>query len=410
LKDLSAKDLELLGANYGNGFYILDSDVFLDNYTKLKKTFMSFYPNFNIAYSYKTNYIPKLCRIVNEAGGFAEVVSDMELEVALRSNVEIKNIIWNGPIKNEEVLDNFLLKGGSVNIDNIEEWKHIAKLAKIHPDSIFNVGIRCNFDVGDGVVSRFGIDIESKVFDLVCSEISKLKNIKLVSIQCHFAKRHPNYWKKRTLTMLSVYDKLVSVYGLYAERIDLGGALCGPMSDEFAKQLNVDNFGYDSYAESSAKLVAEHFINSEYKPLLLIEPGTAIAADCMRVVFRVMNIKNVRNKTIATVYGSQKNISMSGLNPPITIIHGNGNQINYTDLDFAGYTCIENDYLYRGYNGNLGIGDYIILQYCGSYSVVMKPPFIFPNFPIIDIADGIKKVELIKKAETFNDLFCTYEF
>lgn len=210
--------------------------------------------------------------------------------------------------------------------------------------------------------------------------------------------------------MLSVYDKLIAEYGLRAERIDLGGALSGHMSDDFSKQIKVNNCGYIPFAESSAKLLAEHFNNSDFKPMLLIEPGTAIAADCMRAVFKVMNIKTVGSKSIATVYGSQKNISMSGINPPMTVVHGNGEQKDFSNLDFAGYTCIENDYLYRDYTGSLGIGDYIILHYCGSYSVVMKPPFIFPNFPVIDISNGVEKVEVIKRAENFDDLFHTYNF
>ena len=47
-----------LQKKYGESFYILDSSKFLSNYKELKKAFASIYPNFNIAYSYKTNYIP----------------------------------------------------------------------------------------------------------------------------------------------------------------------------------------------------------------------------------------------------------------------------------------------------------------------------------------------------------------
>lgn len=112
MKELTVNELELLNNQFGNGFYLLDSDVFLANYRELKKTFEGFYSNFNIAYSYKTNYIPKLGKIVNTEGGFAEVVSDMELEIAKLAGVKTNKIIWNGPIKNEESLEVFLLDGG----------------------------------------------------------------------------------------------------------------------------------------------------------------------------------------------------------------------------------------------------------------------------------------------------------
>ena len=76
-------------------------------------SFKLYYPNTNIAYSYKTNYIPRFCKIVNEHGGFAEVVSDMELQIALNSGVQHKHIFFNGPYKSKEAMEKLLLGGGA---------------------------------------------------------------------------------------------------------------------------------------------------------------------------------------------------------------------------------------------------------------------------------------------------------
>ena len=97
-----------LRKEYGDAFYLLDSKQFRSNYTELKNAFSSIYSNFNIAYSYKTNYTPRLCKIVNELGGYAEVVSEMEAALAMRIGVKENRIIWNGPIKNKEKLESFL--------------------------------------------------------------------------------------------------------------------------------------------------------------------------------------------------------------------------------------------------------------------------------------------------------------
>ena len=83
-------------------------------------------------------------------------------------------------------------------------------------------------------------------------------------------------------------------------------------------------------------------------------------------------------------------------------------QTNYTDLDFGGFTCIESDYLYRHFNGKLAQGDIVVFGNVGSYSVVLKPPFILPNFPIIELRGN--GAELIKRGEVFDDLFHTFEF
>ena len=97
---MTVTEMKQIVDKIGNAFYMLESKQFRQNFIELKTEFTNIYPNFNIAYSYKTNYTPKLCKIVNELGGFAEVVSDMEMEIALRIGVEPKNIIWNGPFKN----------------------------------------------------------------------------------------------------------------------------------------------------------------------------------------------------------------------------------------------------------------------------------------------------------------------
>ena len=106
--------------------------------------------------------------------------------------------------------------------------------------------------------------------------------------------------------------------------------------------------------------------------------------------------------------GSQKNISMSGVNPPMLLVKSGTNRKHYDNVDIVGYTCIEGDVLYQNYVGDMAVGDYVIFSNCGSYSLVMKPPFILPNFPVIDISGDAP--ELIKRQEYFDDIFHTFLF
>ena len=64
--------------------------------------------------------------------------------------------------------------------------------------------------------------------------------------------------------------------------------------------------------------------------------------------------------------------------------------------------------LYRNYTGELAVGDFVVFENCGSYSIVMKSPFILPNVPVLDICQG--EAKLIKRGEGFDDLFGTYCF
>ncbi len=387
-------------SEYGDAFYLLDSKQFRTNFIELKNAFSSIYPNFNIAYSYKTNYTPKLCKIVNELGGYAEVVSEMEMELALRIGVEPKNIIWNGPIKNPVELERFLLLGGVVNIDSLDDLELIKCIIEKNKASFFNLGIRVNYEVGDGVISRFGFDSSSKEFNVCLDYVMNTSNVELINIQCHFAKRNVEYWPQRAKGMIELIDRI----GIVPRRIDLGGGLFGKMEESLKKQFTAKIPNYDAYASAAATVFKDRF--GDNGPELIIEPGSALVGDCMKFVGTVKTIKQVQGKWFASILGSQKNISMSGVNPPIEVVHM-GNETNeYENMDLVGFTCIEGDIIYRNYTGKLAKGDAIVISNCGSYSIVMKPPFILPNFPVLDISEG--KIELIKKKETFDDLFQTY--
>lgn len=403
--ELTAKILRDLRNEYGQAFYLLDSCQFAENFKELKSAFQEYYPDFNIAYSYKTNYTPKLCRIVNELGGYAEVVSEMELEIALRVGVKYDRIIWNGPIKEPTILEDFLTKGGTCNVDSLDELSIIKKIVASHADKQINLGIRCNYDVNDSVVSRFGFDVDSSDFSEVLDYITSTSNIIFKNLQCHFAKRQIDYWPSRATGMIALLDRI----GIIPPRIDIGGGLFGKMPDDLKAQFSSNIPSYEDYAKAVAPLFADHFKDKPVKPELIIEPGSALVGDCMKFVGTIKTIKNVRGKWFATILGSQKNISMSGVNPPIHVFPMEINdEKNYKNLDMVGFTCIEGDVLYHNYSGTLAIGDAVVFCNCGSYSIVMKPPFILPNFPVLDICSGTP--EVIKRAENFDDLFHTFKF
>lgn len=401
---LNKEVISKLRREYGDAFYLLDSEQYRNNFIELRDTFRKIYPNFNIAYSYKTNYTPKFCKIVNELEGYAEVVSEMELEIAQRVGVKPDRIIWNGPIKNPQKLEEFLVTGGTDNIDSIEELAMVKTIAERHSDKMLNLGIRCNYEVGDGVVSRFGFDVESDDFRKVLEFVTMTKNVHFINFQCHFAKRQIEYWPARAKGMMQLVDRL----GIIPERIDIGGGLFGKMANSLKAQFTNEIPGYQAYAEAAAAIFADYFADKDVKPELLIEPGSAVVGDCMKFVGTVKSIKSVRGKSFATVLGSQKNISMSGINPPMEVIAMGGEQKEYENLDMVGFTCIEGDVLYHGYKGKLAHEDAIVISNCGSYSLVMKPPFILPNFPVLDISTG--QTEVIKRGEVFDDLFHTFNF
>ncbi len=405
---ITKKLINRIKEEYGETFYILDTIQFKNNYRELLTTLKKYYSASNISYSYKTNYIPRLCKIVNEFGGYAETVSDMEVELAKRLGVPIHKIIMNGPYKKKSTVIELMQKGGTVNIDSLYDFRIIEELAEHNPERLYRFSIRCNFDVQDGRLSRFGFDIEDKDFKYVLQKVNATSNLEIKGFHCHFASRNINYWKNRIYGMLDIID---NYYKGIPEYISVGGGIYGKMPNDLKLQFSEYVPMYEEYA----KVIGEPFkkrydmLEEKIKPKLFVEPGSALSGDVMYFATPILSIKSVRGKQIATLLGSVYNINptLNGKNPPINIISFGVPQCEYTDLDMGGYTCIESDYLYKGFSGKCAVGDYVVFGNVGSYSVVLKPPFILPNFPVIEVNEN-DEIILIKEQENFEDIFHTY--
>jgi diaminopimelate decarboxylase len=412
--EINAEIIDGISKQYGDSFYLLDVKQFERNYDELLRAFRNIYDNSHIAYSYKTNYTPKLCKLIDKKGGLAEVVSDMEYKIARRLGVDPKKIIFNGPYKKAEVIEELLIEGDTVNIDSIYELNTILEIAERHREAHFSLGLRCNFDIGDDVRSRFGFDVESENFFRAIKVIQDNKNLELTGFHCHFATRNIETWPSRVQGILELTKKWFKKPPKF---ISLGGGLFGKMEESLKAQFASRIPTYEDYADIAASQFTECFksLKPDEKPKLIIEPGTALAGDVMKFVTKLINIKDIRGKKIATLSGSIFNINptLNKKNLPISVFHEHNNsnkQDMYIDLDFGGYTCIESDYLFRGYSGKLAIGDYIVFDNVGSYSIVLKPPFILPNFAVVEYDEETKSVEVIKHRESFEDVFKTFIF
>ena len=121
--NINKEVIEPIVGKYGEAFYILDTEQIKINYTELLNAFRKYYRNTYISYSYKTNYTPEICKIIDELGGYAEVVSQMEMEIARRLGIDYEKIIFNGPYKDPDAVRTLLLNGGIVNIDSLYDYK-----------------------------------------------------------------------------------------------------------------------------------------------------------------------------------------------------------------------------------------------------------------------------------------------
>ena len=409
---LSWQKINDLEREYGDSFYILDIRKFEHNYREFLGCFQSIYPRTNIGYSYKTNYTPQLCKSVQSLGGYAEVVSQMEYDLAIQIGVLPSRIIFNGPLKINDGIENAILAGSIVNLDSLREISMIKDIAAKYPETKIAVGLRCNFDIGFGV-SRFGLDVEGGDLEFAFNTISQLNNCSILGLHCHFATPQKNV-KSYVLRT----QKMLELCRLYfpdnpPKFLDLGGGFFGKMSEELKNQFDCHIVSYQEYADAIASQISNFFPNGETE--LILEPGLALVADVMQFVTKVADVKTIRSRQVALSTGSIQNIkpNLHNKNLPITVYKNveNRNREKLTGgTDIVGYTCLEYDCLYKNYQGILGVGDYVFFDNVGAYITVFKPPFIRYSPAILLYDSHSDNFELIKRQEKFQDIFETYIF
>lgn len=407
MKELSYELLNDIALEYGEAYYLLDSMLFKKNYCEMLTAFRKYYKGTYIAYSYKTNYTPKLCKIINENGGYAEIVSEMEMWLALKIGVNPQNIYYNGPYKKKKDIEKLLILGGYVNIDSWYEVELIKQISKEHPDINFKVGVRCNIDIGQEEASRFGFDLAEGTFEVAVKELNSISNLSVVGLHCHLPFRSLESFNKR----IDVIKKIVGMFPDYPwEYVSLGGGYMGKVDEDFAKEFSFTPPTYDDYATVVADGVKRIF-QGQVQPRLIIEPGSALVANAMCFVTKVLDIKSVKGKKIAMLTGSSYNMNptVKGVKRPIRVFGIPEKQKSYIDLNMAGYTCIESDYLYKNYTGMLGKNDFVVFKNVGSYSVVMKPPFILPDVAMLEINEA-EETELVNKEQKIDEIFSRFSF
>lgn len=394
-------DYEALLQRYPTPFYVFDRQGFVDNYLALRGAMREVYPKYQVCYSYKTNYTPYICALVKSLGGYAEVVSDMEYTLAEKLGYAPENIVYNGPDKGPRMQE-LLLSGGMVNLDSLDEARRAAELSRTAGRQV-RVGLRVNLDVGGNFISRFGLEPGSADFAEAVKTLTEA-GVTIAGLHCHISRcRGLEAWAKRAEIMLDAAETYLSHQPDY---ISLGSGMFADMAPELKAQFDAVPT-YAQYARAVLEPFARRY--GADGPVIFTEPGTTVVARYLSFVSTVTSIKEIRGRSLANMDGSYQNLgeicTMKRL-PLRRLPRGEGRE--FSTIDLMGYTCLEQDAMYPGYRGRLAVGDVLVFENTGGYSIVSKPPFIRPNCRMVAVGkEGVKE---IMRPERFEDIFSKFVF
>ena len=124
--------------------------------------------HFEHMFAAKANTMRRALELVKDLGMGCEVASPGELEQALRSGFDPRDIVFDEPAKTASVLKKVFQAGVNLNIDNLQEFSRVAELAESCGHDL-DIGFRINPQVGSGSIgamstatssSKFGVALE----------------------------------------------------------------------------------------------------------------------------------------------------------------------------------------------------------------------------------------------------------
>ena len=347
-------------------------------------------------------------------GGFAEVVSGLEYDLALKVKQKPAKIIFNGPVKKYEDIAIALRNKSIVNLDSQPEVELVKQYASKNTKEQVKIGIRININFADKTgqshiqenypVGRFGFD-PADIPNLI-KALSCHKNIIINSLHGHSTSvdRSVICYEIITETLCDIAE---SFFPDSIEYINIGGGIFGVIPPQM-HWIGIPSF--NDYAEAVCRILKKYNFIKKNKPHLVLEPGVAMAANALSFVTKVISKKRIRGHIFATVDGSAFFIkpTFHKKNLPYKIISRRPLTKKET-YSIVGSTCMEKDYLLTGIiNVAIEPGDYIMINNVGAYTVVLTPPFINPAPPIlIKKKNGIK---VIRRRQTLKDIFDNYLF
>ena len=395
-----------LAAKHGPSFFLLDAEQLRTNYSSLRSAFTAHYPKVEIGYSYKTNYTPRICRILQDAGAWAEVVSEMEYAAARRLDTPGNRIIFNGPYKAEWAFREAALEGATLNLDSHRDVDLLSKVALSAPtDLTIHVVLRTNFAIDENV-SRFGFDVDGPEFASTLEAIRALKNVYLAGFHCHFPNRDLGSFRRRVEGLVSLCKRFFPSQP--PEVLNLGGGFFSELPESLRRKQVELPATFNDYGRVVGQVLSQAFPDSTTAPTLFLEPGTALVANVLTFYTQVVSTKSVRDRHFATVAGSIFDISPNAKTKslPVTpILDPKALRGPARDFAIAGFTCIEGDLLTDSLIAPLQEGDVLAYGNVGSYSIVMRPPFILPANPILIAREDGDGFDLIKARQSNEDVF-----
>ena len=402
--EIERKNVLELAEKFGTPLFIICERHLKESYRKLTTTFTSYYPKAIVAYAYKANYLPFICNVINKEGGWSEVASSFELNIAKRIGVNPKKIIFNGPAKtHDELLEAMKLGVRMINIDSLSELKKIVFLSKKY-NLQANIGIRVNTSSLDSRWDKFGLN--EKDILTACEILTKMKKVKYTGLHAHLGTQmiSPKPYQQLVRYLVNISEDIKKRYNLETRFIDIGGGIpvrgIPPVGIRKSKIPRIKEF-----AKVVCSTLKKEIIKTKMRPpFLVVEPGRIIVSSSIFLLLKIIATKRIQTIGKIVFTDGGLNILPESQYFEYDIIPAVIREGKREKLQIAGPLCMQDDLIGRNrILPPVKEGDILIVLNAGGYSLSLSWQFAKPR-PAVVLIDCNNRVRLLRRQENVEDI------
>ncbi|MCB9730503.1 MAG: alanine racemase [Deltaproteobacteria bacterium] len=392
---------------FGSPLFVFSEHRLRQKYREAYRAFSLRYPKVQFSWSYKTNYLDAVCRIFHQEGAWAEVVSEIEYEMARRLGIPGEHILFNGPYKPEPALRTAIAEGSKLHLDHYEELYTVERLAR-EAGRVVPVSIRINMDTGiHPRWDRFGFNLDNgEALDAI-RRLHAGGHLVLEGIHSHIGTfvLDPEAYGRAAAKMAELALTVRRETGMVVKYLDVGGGFASRSTLHSQYAPGADGSPpIDDYAEAiTSALLGAGFPQNEM-PTLMLETGRALIDDAGFMVTRVVGNKRLANGTRALIVDAGVNVLFTSFwyRHDVLPVLDRGGMLEETVI--YGPLCMNIDVVRPSVLlPPLEAGDALVIRPVGAYNLTQSMQFIRLRPAAILIGEN-QEVDVVRRAEVLDDL------
>ena len=398
-----------LAETHGTPLYIYDQAHIKGQVEALQAAFTPRFPKLRILYAIKANTNPVVIGLLRSKGLGAEVVSQGEIETALRVGYTGPEIMFTSSSKSPREISRSIELGTVLNVDSMDELNQVQAEARRQKKQA-RISFRINpgvdphtiHQINTGIAeSKFGLHLQDGIAFKAYEKAKGMPEIRIEGAHCHIGSQitETDGYVLTARKMMGLVKELKEKLGIKLGFLDLGGGLGIPYEDG-QKVMSPEDL-----AKALEPVWKEGVAAAGYEPTLWLEPGRFFVGGSGFLLTRVNTVKETPLKTFVNVDAGFNTLMRPAMYKAYHRVRVLGKIKEPILVDIAGDVCETGDILAEGRMlPRAQAGDLVVILDAGAYGFSMASEYNARPMPAEVLVEG-DGARIIRRRGAFPELF-----